>query len=81
MNRPCPVCGKLVDMQITHDGRIILFNDEGEYHSCGRDAGEICPDCCFGRVTIWGRHPYKLSDNFKDCPTCSGTGLNQKKER
>ncbi len=39
---------------------------------------KICPHCCFGRVTLEGRHPYKLSDNFKDCPHCLGTGLKRK---
>ena len=39
---------------------------------------EICPHCCFGRVTMEGEHPYKLNDNFKDCSHCNGTGLKQK---
>lgn len=81
MKRYCPVCGKVVDMQIDFEGYIVLFNDEGRPHSCARDPGEICPDCCFGRVTMEGRRPYKLSDNFKDCPTCRGTGINQRKEK
>ncbi len=84
--RECPVCGKLVQMQIDRKGRIILYNKDvlhnkdGNQHRCANDPGDICPNCCFGRVTMEGRHPYKLSDNFKDCPTCKGTGINQRKE-
>ncbi len=36
MRHHCPVCGNKVEMQIV-GGRILLFNKEGNYHSCAVD--------------------------------------------
>ena len=36
---------------------------------------EVCLHCLFGRVTSKGEKPYKLNDEFKDCPYCNGIGL------
>ncbi len=49
MTRLCPVCGLKVNMEILK-GRIVLYNAEGNFHSCGKD-GTIpdtfhdCPFC------------------------------------
>ncbi len=37
MTHHCPVCGNKVEMQIDSTGRIVLFNKEGNYHSCAKD--------------------------------------------
>lgn len=38
MRHHCPVCGNKVEMHITYEGQIILFNKEGNFHSCAKDA-------------------------------------------
>ena len=34
----CPVCGLTVKVEICK-GVVTLFNEEGDYHSCGKEGG------------------------------------------
>ncbi len=54
MTRSCPVCGKTVDIQIDSKGRIVLFNKEGNYHSCAEDGDLKKDETYLGELYIDG---------------------------
>ncbi len=54
MTRLCPVCGKTVDMQIDSKGRIVLFNKEGNYHSCAKNGKLKKDETYLGELYIEG---------------------------
>ncbi len=41
MRHHCPVCGTKVEMQINYKGKIVLFNKEGNFHSCAKDKTKL----------------------------------------